>query len=383
MENNNFTDEDKKFMNMALKLAEKGRGKTRPNPMVGTVIVKEGKRAATGYHQKAGGPHAEIEAISSAKMSLRGARMYVTLEPCTIYGRTPPCADEIIKQGFSEVIVASLDPNPKVYGQGIKKLKAAGIKVRSGLFKDRAAVQNEEFFKNMRTGMPLVTLKAAVSLDGKLAASSGDSKWITSQPSRLMVQRLRKETGCVLTGIGTVEADNPFLFPRESLDSPVAAKHMVKNFSRVVLDPDLRIRPESNLAQTAQQVETIIVTASGDKEKADCLRRQGLTITMMEPGSKRFNLKDVLGTLYSKHGITSILIEAGPGIGTAFLKEGQIDKFFVFVAPIILGQNRYSMFSDLGLEKVCQSYKLEFKRIKKIGEDLLITAYPRKKCLQE
>ncbi|MDZ7838706.1 MAG: bifunctional diaminohydroxyphosphoribosylaminopyrimidine deaminase/5-amino-6-(5-phosphoribosylamino)uracil reductase RibD [Actinomycetota bacterium] len=198
MKNNNFTDEDKKFMNMALKLAEKGRGKTRPNPMVGAVIVKEGKLATTGYHKKAGGPHAEIEAISSANLSLKGARMYVTLEPCTIYGRTPPCADEIIKQGFSEVIVASLDPNPKVCGQGIKKLRASGIKVRSGLFEDRAALQNEEFFKNMRTGMPLVTLKTAVSLDGKLAASSGDSKWITSESSRLLVQRLRKKPAACL-----------------------------------------------------------------------------------------------------------------------------------------------------------------------------------------
>ncbi|MDD3776074.1 MAG: bifunctional diaminohydroxyphosphoribosylaminopyrimidine deaminase/5-amino-6-(5-phosphoribosylamino)uracil reductase RibD [Actinomycetota bacterium] len=378
METNNFTLQDKKYMELALRLAEKGRGKTRPNPMVGAVIVKNNELISTGYHRKAGLPHAEVEAVSAARQPLAGSTMYVTLEPCNIYGKTPPCTDLLIREGFFEVVIASPDPNPRVNNKGIEKLRAAGIKVKVGLLERQAARQNEEFFKNMKTGLPWVTLKAAASLDGRIAAASGDSKWITSEKSRLQVQKLRREAGCVLTGIGTVAADDPYLFPRSSLDKPIPAGGL-DHFKRVILDPELKLKLDSNLVKTASAVNTIVITAVGATPKTRQLGQRGIEIAVMKTRQGKFDIPGVLALLYKQYGITSLLVEAGTGIATSFLRQGQIDKYLIFLAPLFLGGgHKFSLFGDLGIETVAQGPQLKFSSIRKIDRDILITAYPIK-----
>ncbi|MDD3521109.1 MAG: bifunctional diaminohydroxyphosphoribosylaminopyrimidine deaminase/5-amino-6-(5-phosphoribosylamino)uracil reductase RibD [Actinomycetota bacterium] len=215
MKKEDFTKEDKKFMGMALHLAEKGKGTVSPNPMVGAVIVKDNIFISGGFHAKAGFNHAEINAIENAKKKIgyklpEGLKMYVTLEPCSIYGRTPPCADSLISNKFSEIIISILDPNPKINGQGFIKLKQAGLNVRTGLLEEQAKKLNEIFFTNIIKKRPFICAKTASTLDGNLAARTGDSKWITDEKSRMLVQKLRFEYGCVLTGINTVIKDNPF-----------------------------------------------------------------------------------------------------------------------------------------------------------------------------
>ncbi len=365
-------------MRLALRLARKGRGHTRPNPMVGAVIVKDGHIVSTGYHKKAGLGHAEIEAIKAAGRSLDGARMYVTLEPCNIYGRTPPCADQLIKHRFSEIFIGSRDPNPAVWGKGIEKLKKAKIKVKEGLLEQEVYRLNEEFFKNMRTGLPFVTSKIAASLDGKVAAATGDSRWITCPHSRKLVHRLRKEAGCILTGMGTVAADNPYLFPRQKLDSREPEKGSVKSFWRVIFDYRLALGLDSNIARTLGKVCTIIFTGSANKRKIETLKIRGAHIEHIASSGRKINIKEALTILYKNYGITSLLLEAGPGLNTSFLNEGAIDKLLIFFAPIILGSTGLSMFSDMGIETISQSRLLDFDNIKRSGRDFLLTAYPGK-----
>ncbi|MGM0365637.1 MAG: bifunctional diaminohydroxyphosphoribosylaminopyrimidine deaminase/5-amino-6-(5-phosphoribosylamino)uracil reductase RibD [Actinomycetota bacterium] len=372
-----FSEEDKKYMRLALKLAAKGRGATRPNPIVGAVIVRDGNILSTGYHKRAGWGHAEVEAIQAASQPLDGAKMYVTLEPCNTYGRTPPCTDQLIKHRFAEVIIGAKDPNPEVCGRGIQKLKNAGIRVRKGLLAEEAASQNEEFFKNMETSLPLVTSKIAASLDGKIAASSGDSRWITSAYSRKLVHRLRKEAGCVLTGIGTVAADNPFLFPRNRPEDTGLKMGKMKDFWRVVFDTGLKIGLDSNIARTLDRVDTIIFTAGQNQEKIEELKKRGAYIERTG-GDKKIDIREALSLLYADYGITSVLLEAGPAMNASFLNEGQTDKLLIFFAPLAIGKSGLSMFQDMGINKISQARLLEFKNIRRAGRELLVTAYPRK-----
>jgi len=279
-----FTQEDKKFMQLAFKLAQKGSGTTSPNPLVGAVIVKNSKIISTGYHKMAGTAHAEINAINAAREIPPDAKMYVTLEPCSFYGKTPPCVEAIIKHKFSEVIISSLDPNPKVNGKGVEILKKAGIIVKTGLFEEKARQQNEIFFKQIKLKRPFICVKIASTIDGKLAAASGDSKWITGISSRKMVQKLRFEYGCVLTGINTLIKDNPFLYPRknilensdlssltnikksiitkkiiiEDLNKNIKNIYTYSKFFRAILDSNLMIDLNSNIVKTAELIKTII-----------------------------------------------------------------------------------------------------------------------------
>jgi diaminohydroxyphosphoribosylaminopyrimidine deaminase/5-amino-6-(5-phosphoribosylamino)uracil reductase len=226
-----FTEQDRIFMRQAIDLAEKGRGRTNPNPMVGAVIVRDGKVISTGYHRKAGADHAEVDAIKNSPVPVNGSIIYVNLEPCSIQGRTPPCTDALIQNGFKKVIIGSVDPNPEIDGNGIRKLKSAGIEVLDGLFSEEVAVQNEIFFKNMKSGLPFVCAKIASSIDGKLATRTSDSKWITSTVSRKMVQGMRIEYGSVLTGINTVLADDPTLFPKTDTGGTIEGN--IKSFLAV------------------------------------------------------------------------------------------------------------------------------------------------------
>jgi diaminohydroxyphosphoribosylaminopyrimidine deaminase / 5-amino-6-(5-phosphoribosylamino)uracil reductase len=395
-----FTKEDRKFMKMAIGLAEKAKGNTSPNPMVGAVIVKNGKILAKGFHRQAGYPHAEIEAINSCKNKedIKGSIMYVTLEPCSIYGKTPPCVDSIIKHKIKKVIIGSMDPNPKVNGKGIKFLKNAGVDVETGLFVDKIEKQNEVFFKHIKSKMPFISCKIASSIDGKIAAKTSDSKWITSTDSRELVQKIRKEYDCILTGIATVIADDPYLFPRKVIKNNETAMLPDipgnKAFYRIILDSNLRIEPNTNVVKTAQIVKTIIFTSkeinssisiNNSNDKIDYLTKNNIDIIQVsaehnEENSKnpvKLNLNEVIGTLYKKYGITSILIESGPTLITSFLTNSLIDKFYFFIAPKIIGSDsKYDMFSELNIKKINDTFKLKFEKIKQIGNDLLIIAYP-------
>jgi diaminohydroxyphosphoribosylaminopyrimidine deaminase/5-amino-6-(5-phosphoribosylamino)uracil reductase len=376
-----FTANDKRFMKKALELAERGRGLTMPNPMVGAVITKDGTILSEGYHHKAGEDHAEINAIKNSQAQVKGSTIYITLEPCTVSGRTPPCADELIKKGFKRVVIAAVDPNPQVMGAGVKKLEAAGIKVDQGLYEDKTRKQNEVFFKNMETGMPFVCAKIASSIDGKLAAPTSDSKWITGPISREKVQELRWEYGCVLTGINTVLADDPTLFPKQKLDgslkeniSSFLCRDRSQWFTRVILDSKLRILPDSSIVKTADRIRTVIFACSTGKKT-----RLGDNINIEYKSSGTWKLKEILKILYDKYGITSIMLEAGPAVLTSFLNEGLIDKFIFFIAPrIIGGQDIYTMFKDTGVKKIKDSIKINFDSFESSGEDMLITAYPPK-----
>jgi diaminohydroxyphosphoribosylaminopyrimidine deaminase/5-amino-6-(5-phosphoribosylamino)uracil reductase len=382
-----FTKKDRIFMRQAIALAGKGRGRTGPNPMVGAVIVRDGKVISTGYHRKAGADHAEIDAIKNSPVPVNGSDIYVSLEPCSIQGRTPPCTDTLIQNGFKKVIIGSVDPNPEVNGNGIRKLKVAGIEVLSGLFQEEIAVQNEIFFKNMKSGLPFVCAKIASSIDGKLAARTSDSKWITSVQSREMVQEMRIEYGCVLTGINTVMADDPTLFPKtdpggtikDNLKSYLAGKH--SDYFRIILDTDLRIPMDSNISKTACDISTIIFTSDRCTEKNGTSRKvkklQDSEISLEFLSGSRPDPLEVLKILYDKYGIISVMLEAGPEVLTSFLKKLLIDKFIIFMAPkIIGGDSPYNMFSKLENDHIGDSTDLEFSSFKKVGSDLVVTAYP-------
>ncbi len=382
-----FTEKDRIFMRQAIVLAGKGRGRTGPNPMVGAVIVRDGKVVSTGYHRKAGTDHAEIDAIKNSPVPVNGSDIYVSLEPCSIQGRTPPCTDALIQNGFKKVIIGAVDPNPEVNGNGIRKLKVAGIEVLSGLFQEEIAVQNEIFFKNMKSKLPFVCAKIASSIDGKLAARTSDSKWITSIQSREMVQEMRIGYGCVLTGINTVLADDPTLFPKtdpggtieDNLKSYLAGKH--SDYFRIILDTDLRIPLDSNILKTSSDISTIIFTSDRCTEKKDTSKKvkklQDSEISVEFLSGARPDPLKVLKILYDKYGIISVMLEAGPEVLTSFLKELLIDKFIIFMAPkIIGGDSPYNMFSKLENDHIGDSTDLEFSSFKKVGSDLVVTAYP-------
>lgn len=414
-----FSEADEKYMMLAIRLAEKASGDTSPNPMVGAVIVRDGKIISTGFHKKAGDLHAEIEAINACRdvSLLEGSTMYVTLEPCSIFGRTPPCTDVLIRHRFGEIIIGSADPNPKINGNGIELLRKAGIKTRAGLFDDIVAKQNEIFFKSMLTKMPFVALKIASSLDGKTALKNKKSKWITSELSRRTVQKIRYKHDCILTSINTVIADDPLLYPRErqylknnislfgnfacDLDRNLKLKSHIgsvikkplieKKFFRVILDSGLRISKDSNIVKTASLVKTIIFTGAGkspDEDKAKYLEKNCIDILKVkgidfstDAGEKSLylDLKEVLEILYTRYEVTSVLVESGPALMAEFVKHDLADKFYFFIAPkIIGGDSPFNMFSGLGISSMDDTVKLDFDKIRIAGGDIFITAYPKK-----
>lgn len=414
MRNNNineFTENDKKYMRIAINLAQKAKGYTSPNPVVGAIIVKDGIIISKGYHRKAGCAHAEIEVINACgnKASLKGSRMYVTLEPCSIYGKTPPCVDAIIKHGFAEIVIGSTDFNPRINGKGIEALKKAGIKVRTGLFKEEIKRQNEIFFKHITTASPFICCKIASSIDGKIAAKSSDSKWITSVESRKIVQKIRIEYDCAMTGINTVLIDDPLLYPRKTSDfgsTNLPDIRKGKQFYRIVLDSRLKLPFDSNIVRTANFIKTIVFT-SNKISKDDFGHRAGylsqknidiVKVNSYQSENKKtllLDLKEILGKLYSDYGITSVLLESGPALVTEFLKNNLIDKFIFFMAPkIIGGDSNFNMFSSLNINKIDDVLRINFETVKKtIGSgkgsadtDIIIIAYPSGrdiKCLQE
>jgi diaminohydroxyphosphoribosylaminopyrimidine deaminase / 5-amino-6-(5-phosphoribosylamino)uracil reductase len=373
-----FEMNDQEYMNLALSLARATLGQTSPNPSVGAVLVKDGQLVGTGVHLKAGTPHAEVHAIKEAGNFAEGATMYVTLEPCSHHGKTPPCADLIIKTGIGKVFVATLDPNPLVAGKGVEKLTKAGIEVEVGLCKEEAMQLNEKFFHFIQTNTPFVTIKAGISLDGKIAAKTGDSKWITSPESRQDVHRLRHEHDGILVGINTILQDNPLLTTRRPRGGI--------NPIRIVLDTELKIPTSAHVVQD-RSARTIIFTGNKiELEKKNELDRLGVTIFSQERST--LSLEEVLQTL-GEQKIMSVLVEGGSAIHASFIEENAFQQIITYVAPKIIGGREAIPFvGGVGPELVKLGKQLRFTDIKQLGPDIKITAKPLKgedseQCLPE
>ncbi len=356
-----FTADDHAHMARALQLAARGINSTSPNPRVGCVIVKDGKIIGEGWHQKAGEPHAEIHALMQAGMASQGAAVYVSLEPCSHHGRTPPCADALIGAGVARVVAAAEDPNPRVSGQGLARIKAAGIEVRSGLMEAQARELNEGFFKRMVLGHPLVRIKTASSLDGKTALSSGESKWITGESARADVHRLRARSCAILTGIETVLADNPQM--------NVRGVETVRQPMKVVVDSSLRTPADAAILQGAK---TIIACAAPDAKKAAALEAAGAEILCLPGAEGKVDLNALLSRLAQK-GVNELMTEAGPRLNGALIAAGLADEWVQYVAPCLLGAAARPLF-ELN-EPASMQQRLNWKLVdqRMLGADLRLT----------
>ena len=359
-------------MARAIQLAWKGLYTTDPNPRVGCVLVRDGEIVGEGWHRKAGEPHAERIALAAAGDRARGATAYVTLEPCCHQGRTPPCTEGLIEAGVQRVVVAMEDPNPLVAGKGLKQLREAGIETASGLLRHDAEQLNPGFIKRMSKGLPWVRCKLAMSLDGRTAMASGESTWITGEDARRDVQRLRARSSAVVTGIGTVLADDPSLNVRLSVEElpGVETPEYLRQPVRVVLDSGLRT-PESARLFTLPG-EVWLFHAHGDAEKAAMLEEQGARLMRFEEG---LDLPLVMQEL-ARRGINEVLIEAGPTLAGAALQSGVIDELVVYMAPHLMGHRARGLFHLPGLEKMAQRVPLEISDIRAVGHDWRITAHP-------
>ncbi len=360
-----------KHMSLALRLAKKGEGTTSPNPLVGAVLVKRGKIIGKGYHKKAGLAHAEIEAFNDAakkKNSTKGATLYVTLEPCCHTNkRTPPCVKAIIEKGVSKVYVSMLDPNPEVAGKGVKFLRRNGIEVEVGLLSDMAKKQNEAFTKYITTRKPFVILKLATTLDGKIAAYTGDSKWIGSPAQRKHAHELRAKVDGIMVGIETVLKDNP------SLNVRLSNKTNMDPIP-IVLDSKLRIPLDSNLLKIHESI--IIVTSDKSKpRKVQQLQNLGATILYIKNDRRRqLNLRELMRRL-GKSEIMSVLIEGGSKVAASALKSKVVDKVVFFYAPKIVGSEGISMIGDLAIPSIKKSIQIKNVRTKKIDDEIMIEGY--------
>ncbi|MBO3446062.1 bifunctional diaminohydroxyphosphoribosylaminopyrimidine deaminase/5-amino-6-(5-phosphoribosylamino)uracil reductase RibD [Clostridium sp. CCUG 7971] len=358
---------DKFYMNLALELAKKGKGKVNPNPMVGAVIVKDNKIIAQEYHEEYGNNHAEINAINNAKENLEGSTMYVTLEPCSHYGKTPPCVEKIIETKISKVVIASLDPNPLVSGKGVKKLVDAGVEVVTGILDYENKKLNEVFMKYIVKKIPFVIMKSAMSLDGKISTRTGESKWISSDESRENVHKLRNEVMGILVGVNTIIQDNPQLTCRlENGKTPI----------KIVVDSNLRIPLDSKVIKDAHNNRTIIITTSLAKESiVKELENKGVEIIIAESKDNSVDLNDMVKKL-GQLNIDSILLEGGATLNFSAIKEGIVDKLQVYIAPkLIGGKLSKTPIGGNGIEKLKDAYQIRDISVKMLSEDILIEGY--------
>ncbi len=363
--------DDEKYMKLALRLAIKAKGRTSPNPLVGAVIVKNDRIVGRGYHRKAGRPHAEINALNMTGERAKGATLYLNLEPCAHFGKTPPCTKRIISSGIKEVVIAMIDPNPLNCGNGVKELRKAGIEVKVGVLEKEARKINEAYTKYITTKKPFVILKTAMSLDGKIATKTGVSKWITNEKSRKYVHKLRSEADAILVGVETVLKDDP------RLTSRVKGKGLrVKDKKpfRVVVDSRVRIPLGARVLN--KEAPTIIATTKfAPKRKTEALRKKGIEILVIKDRDKKVNLKELLKRLGELE-ITSLLVEGGGKINASFLENGLVDKVLFFIAPkIIGGEEALTPVEGEGIKKIKDAIKLKDINIKRFGEDVLIEGY--------
>lgn len=360
---------DQHYMKLALDLAATASGKTNPNPVVGAILVKDGQVVGVGFHRKAGEPHAEVHAFRMAEGYTNGATLYVTLEPCSHYGKTPPCAELVASSGVTRVVVAMQDPNPMVAGRGIQLLRDTGIEVEVGVLEEEAKRLNERFVHNMTKRRPFIISKVAMTLDGKLAASPGHSKWVTGEEARREVHRLRNEVDAILVGINTVLADNPRLTTR----LPEKGKNPV----RVILDSNLRLPEDAHITDCTAAKTWIATKEDADPEKVNRLKQKGLEILFVPSTRLGLDLRRLSEMLYEK-GITDLLVEGGSEVNASFLRASLIDKWLIYIAPKVLGgRGSLTPYGGPDLETMDEALNVRIHSVRQIGEDLCITAYPK------
>ncbi len=354
---------DQKYMQLALNLAEATLGQTSPNPVVGAVVVKNGACIGSGAHLKAGHEHAEIIALNMANSEAIDATLYVTLEPCCHHGKTPPCVNRIIESGIKRVVIATLDPNPLVAGNGVKRLEEAGIEVDIGLMEAEAASLNKHFFHFIKTKTPYITLKAGISLDGKIATISGQSQWITNNKSREDSHIYRSRHDAILTGINTIIRDNPSLTTRLPLGG--------KNPIRIVLDTNLRT-PISSKIIIDKQAETWVVIGN-NVNQTKVLEYQKLGIRIIKMPSAKIEINELITTL-GNSGVTSLFIEGGAKIHASFIESGLFNQLILYISPqLIGGSTNPSFFMHSGFHTLLETIKLKFHDVTMIDNDLKVT----------
>lgn len=364
---------DAYYMGVALTLAEKGRGKVAPNPMVGAVIVKDDRIIGQGYHEQYGQGHAEVNAFRSASEDVAGATIYVTLEPCSHYGKTPPCADLIIAKHIQRVVVGPLDPNPLVAGRGIQKLRDAGLEVVTDVLAEKSRQLNEVFMKFITEKRPFVVLKTAMSLDGKIATTSGESQWISGEASRKQVHATRGHLTGIMVGINTVLKDNPRLTARLANS---------KNPRRIVVDSSLRMPLDRRILEDQEDAPTIIVTTDkATPSKMTSLLEKGVQVITVAAHQGRVDLQAAM-TKLGELNIDSILLEGGAELNYAALAAGIVDKVQVYIAPkIIGGSSAPTPVGGVGIDRLAEAFPIINMKTHVIGEDLFIEGYVQRKVV--
>jgi len=363
---------DQEYMAQAIRLAKRGIYSTAPNPNVGCVIVNQGVVVGTGWHRRAGEPHAEVMALREASDRAQGADVYVTLEPCSHHGRTPPCADALLEAGVKRVIVAMQDPNPLVAGQGLERLRAAGIAVETGVLEEQARALNPGFISRMQRGRPWVRVKLASSLDGRTAMASGESKWISSEAARQDVQRLRARSSAIVTGIGTVVADDPSLNVRLEA-AQLYGVEPVRQPLRVVLDTRLRMSAQARMLSLPG--DTLVLTGIQSSARQQALLDSGAEVAVVDAELGRLKPDAVLKFLAAR-GINEVLLECGPMVAGAFLKHGLVDELVIYLAPHVMGDSAQGLFHLPGLEQMKDRIALEWTDVRQVGTEMRITARP-------
>ncbi len=360
---------DSSYLEMAYGLAEKAKGWARPNPYVGAVLVREEKIVGYGYHERPGKPHAEVIALDRAGSLARGGTLFLTLEPCVHWGRTPPCVDAVLRAGLKRVVISSPDPNPIVFNKGIRALRVAGIDVSVGLLEDRNKNLNETYYKYITQGIPFVTLKAAVSLDGRISSKVFDSRWISSAQTREYVHLVRGEYDAIMVGINTILKDNPRLTVRHP-------HWRGKKITRVILDSGLRLPLEARILSTLREGKVIVFTSKkSSPKKAGALRKKGVEVIEIPGSAQKLEVQEVLPRL-GKKGLSSLLVEGGSRVLTTMLEEKLADKLFLTVSPRLIGGERApSFFEGKGISRISESLELQKATSFKIGKDLIVEGY--------
>jgi diaminohydroxyphosphoribosylaminopyrimidine deaminase/5-amino-6-(5-phosphoribosylamino)uracil reductase len=363
---------DERWMRRALQLAARARGRTAPNPMVGAVLVQGDEPVGEGYHHRAGEPHAEVMALRAAGDRARGATIYVSLEPCCHHGRTPPCTDAILAAGVRRVVAATLDPFPKVSGGGIAALQAAGIDVSVGMLEAEARRLNEAFFKAVTHGLPFVTLKAAMTLDGKIATVTGHSRWVTGEAARRHVHRLRDQHDAILAGIGTIRTDDPLLTAR----LPRARDPL-----RVVVDARAELPLNSQIGSTLREVRTLVAaTEAAPRERREALAAEGAEVLVLPAERGRVALRPLMEELV-RRGVHSVLAEGGAEIHASLLAAGLVDKVILFIAPkLVGGRAAPGPIGGAGVARMEEAVPLREVRIRRLGVDFAVEGYVHGDC---
>jgi diaminohydroxyphosphoribosylaminopyrimidine deaminase/5-amino-6-(5-phosphoribosylamino)uracil reductase len=362
-------DVDLAYMHMAYGLAEKARGRSSPNPLVGSVIVRRGAIIGHGYHEEAGKPHAEIMALRKAGRRARGATMYITLEPCVHWGRTPPCVDGLIEAGLKRAVISAYDPNPLVHKKGVRRLKRAGLEVAVGLLEEKNSQLNEIYAKYITRKIPFVTLKAALSLDGKTATWTGDSKWISSAGTRDYIHLFRGEYDALMIGIATLIKDDPLLTVRHPTWGD-------KRISRIILDPHLRFPLTARILKTLARGPVILFALEGvSPAKAETLRKKGVEIVPLAKSWKAGGLESILAEL-GRREIASLLVEGGSRLQTGFIEAGLADKLVLTISPkLIGGREAPGFFAGEGARRIRETLPVKSLRPFLLGDDLILEGY--------